>query len=53
MVDIDGERADIQPAQCIVDNGYALGIGVNVYLGKPYQESQLLEVIDQLVESGD
>jgi chemosensory pili system protein ChpA (sensor histidine kinase/response regulator) len=31
----------------------ALGIGVNVYLGKPYQESQLLEVIDQLVESGD
>ena len=30
----------------------ALGIGVNVYLGKPYQEAQLLEVIDQLVESG-
>ena len=27
----------------------ALSIGVNVYLGKPYQEAQLLEVISQLV----
>jgi len=28
----------------------ALSIGVNVYLGKPYQEAQLLEVISQLVD---
>ena len=27
----------------------ALSIGVNIYLGKPYQEAQLLEVISQLV----
>ncbi len=28
----------------------ALSIGVNVYLGKPYQEAQLLEVISKLVD---
>ena len=28
----------------------ALSIGVNVYLGKPYQEAQLLDVISKLVD---
>ncbi|WP_134584047.1 response regulator, partial [Pseudomonas aeruginosa] len=27
----------------------ALGIGVNQYLGKPYQETELLEAIQSLV----
>jgi chemosensory pili system protein ChpA (sensor histidine kinase/response regulator) len=27
-----------------------MGIGVNEYLGKPYQESLLLETIQQLVK---
>ena len=31
----------------------ALAIGVNEYLGKPYQEAQLLEVIAGLVATGD
>ncbi|HCL42653.1 MAG TPA: hybrid sensor histidine kinase/response regulator, partial [Pseudomonas sp.] len=31
----------------------ALSIGVNEYLGKPYQEAQLLEVIAGLVATGD
>jgi len=31
----------------------ALSIGVNEYLGKPYQEAQLLEVIAELVAAGD
>jgi chemosensory pili system protein ChpA (sensor histidine kinase/response regulator) len=32
---------------------HALDIGVDEYLGKPYQESQLLEVIANLVERSD
>ena len=31
----------------------AMGIGVNDYLGKPYQETVLLEAIHKLIKSDD